>query len=138
MEQPSNTPAGRRAVGPRGARDALWLALRALLWLVALILAGGVLVALMSHLQASPDDLARWQHGASQVKRWGLVLQVGLLALAVARWDALVDWARRRDIVKAHELERVRALRWSAALVGLAYLILVPIGPTTLWRLLMG
>lgn len=138
MDQSSDTPMGRHAAGPRGARDVLRLALRALLWVVALILGGGVLVALMSHLQASPDHLARWQHGAGQVKRWGLALQVGLLVLAVARWDALVDWARRRDIVKAHELKRVRALRWSAALVGLAYLILVPIGPTTLWRLLVG
>ena len=32
--------------------------------------------------------------------------------------------------------EHVLGLRWHAALLGVAYLIMVPIGPTTLWRYL--
>ena len=112
--------------------------LRALLWAALLILGATALVALLTHLQSHQDSLAGWLEASAQVKRWGLVAQVTALTAVIVGWKPLIAWARRKDIVKAQEYERVLALRWNAALVGLAYLILVPIGPTTLWRMVFG
>lgn len=126
-------PAGQRP-RPQTAR----FLLRALLWAALLSLGGAALVALLTHLQGHQDDLAGWQAISAQIKRWGLVIQVTALAAVIAGWKPLIAWARRREIVKAQEYERVLALRWNAALVALAYLILVPIGPTTLWRAVIG
>lgn len=126
--------ASRRRPLPQTAR----FLLRALLWAALLILSGAALVALLTHLQGHQGDIASWQAASAQVKRWGLVIQVAVLVVVIAAWKPLIAWARRREIVKRHEYERVLALRWHAALVALAYLILVPIGPTTLWRMVSG
>ena len=97
---------------------------------------GGLLAALLAHLQVNQADLLRWQAVSAEIKRWGLYVQVLLLATVVYRWRAVIDWAARRQIVKPHEHQHVLGLRWHAALLGVAYLIMVPIGPTTLWRYL--
>ena len=106
---------------------------------VAALLTLAILVFLASvfarHVAESPDMLHRWMAGSAAIKRWGLFVQTALLTLLIAGWRPLVDWGRRRDIVKSDEYERILTLRWHAALIGLAYLILIPIGPLTLWRL---
>lgn len=113
-------------------------ALRLAAAVALLILLVGALALLAQNAGVSESTLASMQGFANGVKRWGLVTQAALLALLIVRWRALVDRGRRRGIVKAEEYERVLQLRWHAALLGLAYLILVPIGPMTLWRLFVG
>ena len=103
---------------------------------LAFALVGGLLAALLAHLQVNQADLLRWQAVSAEIKRWGLYVQVLLLTTVVYRWRAVIDWAARRQIVKPHEHQHVLGLRWHAALLGVAYLIMVPIGPTTLWRYL--
>ncbi len=125
-------PAPQKADSPRLIRVAAkWAAVA-----LALILLGALLVALLFQMQVGQDDLLRWQAMSAGIKRWGLFVQALLLATVIYRWRSMVDWGARRQIVKAHEYDRVLALRWHAALVFVAYLILVPIGPTTLWRYL--
>lgn len=106
----------------------------AVLFLAVLVM--GLLAAWMGQMDGTGIESA--MRLAAQIKRWGLIVQSAVLALIVLRWKALVDWARARNIVKAHEYQQVLALRLGFALFGLAYLILVPIGPTTLWRLFVG
>lgn len=116
--------------------------LRVVGYVLAALLLLAVLVFMVSvfarHVAESPDMLQRWTAKSAAIKRWGLTVQTVLLALIIVGWRPIVDWGRRRDIVKVDEYQRVLALRWHAALIGVAYLILIPIGPTTLWRIFFG
>ncbi len=105
--------------------------------LLAFVLAGGLLAALLVQMQVSQADLLRWQSVSAGIKRWGLLLQCLTLAAIGLWWRAIVDWGLRKGYVKQHELAQVMALRWTVLAFGIAYLVLVPIGPTTLWRYLM-
>ena len=127
------TPAAPAPAAPASPKKSVVRLLAVIIaGVLAFVLVGGLLV----HLQVNQADLLRWQAVSAEIKRWGLYLQVLLLATVVYRWRAVVDWAARRQIVKPHEHQRVLGLRWHAALLGVAYLIMVPIGPTTLWRYL--
>ena len=101
------------------------------------VVADGLLVALRVHRQIRQTDLLRWQSVSAGIKRWGLLLQCLTLAAIGLWWRAIVDWGLRKGYVKQHELAQVMALRWTVLAFGIAYLVLVPIGPTTLWRYLM-
>ena len=48
--------------------------------LLAFVLAGGLLAALLVQMQVSQADLLRWQSVSAGIKRWGLLLQCLTLA----------------------------------------------------------
>lgn len=103
------------------------------LWLT-LVLASMVLgvVALVN----SGLDIFRLQSVVSQLRWVGVALQVLIVALIGLRWRALVRWGQRRNLVQAHEVERAMAFRPKAMAFLCAYLVLIPIGPQMLFRLL--
>lgn len=140
---PHHQPAADSPVSPvspvspaRPARHASLarLLLRAALAVLVFILAGAVLAALLAQMQVSAGQLLVWQQRAMHLRHWGALIQAGLLALLVWRWRAVIDWAARLEVVKQHETDRLLSLRWRAAGVFALYLLLLPIGPATLWR----
>lgn len=110
----------------------------ALAAIFALIVVTAVLVAIASHSHASLSDLQRWVGAANGLQRWGLLVQCLIVAAIALRWKPLVAFGRKRGVVKAGEYEQVLALRAQVVAFLVAYLVLVPIGPTTLWRLAFG
>ena len=97
-----------------------------------------VLVAIASSQNTSTQGLATWQASVGGLKRWGLLAQCVLLALVIASWRSIVGWAYRLGIVKRHELKWALRQRRSALAWGVLYLLLVPIGPTTIWNILVS
>jgi urea transporter len=87
-------------------------------------------------LVTSGVDIFKLQSAVSRLRLFGVVLQMLIVALIGLRWRALVSWGQRRGIVQPHEFERVIALRPKATAFLCAYLVLIPIGPQTLFRLL--
>lgn len=81
-------------------------------------------------------DVLKVQSALSSVRLYGVVVQSAIVALIGLRWHALVRWGQRRGIVQAHEFDRVIALRSKAMVFLCAYLILIPIGPQMLFKLL--
>ena len=96
-----------------------------------------VLVAIASRQQSSTEDLLTWQSIVGDFTRWGLLAQSVALALIVTLWRSIVGWAYRHGIVKRHELRWALRKRNAVLCWGVLYLLLVPIGPTTLWNLLV-
>ena len=97
-----------------------------------------VLVAISSSQETSTQDLLSWQAIAGGVRRWGLLGQCLALALVFVCWRTIVGWAYRLGLVKRHELKWALRKRRTALAWGVLYLLLVPIGPTTLWNLLVS
>jgi hypothetical protein len=81
-------------------------------------------------------DIFKLQSAVSRLRLFGVLLQILIVALVGLRWRALVSWGQRRGIVQPHEFDRVIALRPKAMAFLCAYLVLIPIGPQTLFRLL--
>ncbi|MFZ2825190.1 hypothetical protein [Hydrogenophaga sp.] len=104
---------------------ALWVTLA----LASMVL--GVVVLVNSGL-----DIFKVQSVVSKLRWVGVALQVLIVALIGLRWRALVRWGQRRNMVQPHEVERAMAFRPKAMAFLCAYLVLIPIGPQTLFRLL--
>lgn len=104
---------------------ALWVTLA----LSSMVL--GVVVLVNSGL-----DIFKVQSVVSQLRWVGVALQVLIVALIGLRWRALVRWGQRRNMVQPHEVERAMAFRPKAMAFLCAYLVLIPIGSQTLFRLL--
>lgn len=116
-------------------------ALRMLAWAVTLVLSATLacvlLAALAAHMQISTDQLWHWRQVASGVRHWGTFVQCLILAAIGLGWRAIVALGFRRGIVKPQEREQLIRLRGKVLAFGVAYLLLVPIGPATLWRYLV-
>lgn len=114
-------------------------ALRTVTWFAAavvlLILGGAFFGGAISYFQENPDDLQRVGNASAAVQRWGFLVQCLALAAICAAWKRIVDLGLRTGIVKAHEYERVLAYRWRVFVFGVAYLLLVVLGPARLWNL---
>jgi Cu/Ag efflux pump CusA len=95
-----------------------------------------VMVLGVAALATSGLDIFKVQSAVSRMRMFGVVLQVVIVALIGLRWHALVNWGQRRNIVQPHEVRRAIALRPKAMAFLCAYLVLIPIGPQTLFRLL--
>lgn len=138
----TDTPAhGETApVGPPGRSGKRLLRFLAITVLVVMgfILTAGLLAAMVAHFEVSQADLRRWQVVSGGIQRWGLLFQCLVLVAVGLWWRAIVAFGHRKGIVKTHEFDQVIGLRWTVLAFGIAYLVLVPIGPTTLWRFLMG
>lgn len=81
-------------------------------------------------------DVFKVQSAVSKLRLYGAAVQILIVALIGLRWDALVRWGRRCGFVLDKEFDRVVALRAKAMAFLCAYLILIPIGPQTLFKLL--
>ena len=112
------------------------LVLRLALLVLICVLVAALLASLAARSQVSQQTLQDWLQLAASIKRWGLFAQCLALAAIGIWWQRIVAWSHARNIVKAHELARVLRLRPAVLALGVAYLLLVPIGPTTLWRYL--
>lgn len=121
------------ATAPGRGRVRRWLGwgLLALIVLTLGLLLMGVL------LQQSVSDVAALASTVHTLKRFGVAAQVGLVVWIAIDWRRIVNAGVRRRIVAAHELEKALALRWTVVAFLAAYLLLVPIGPVTLFRFLV-
>lgn len=128
-------PAQVSPPGRTGKRLLRFLAITALV-VMGFILTAGLLAAMVAHFEVSQADLRRWQVVSGGIQRWGLLFQCLVLVAVGLWWRAIVAFGHRKGIVKTHEFEQVIGLRWTVLAFGIAYLVLVPIGPTTLWRFL--
>ena len=104
---------------------ALWVTLA----MASMVL--GVVVLVNSGL-----DIFKVQSVVSKLRWVGVALQVLIVALIGLRWRALVRWGQRRNMVQLPEVERAMAFRPKAMAFLCAYLVLIPIGPQTLFRFL--
>jgi hypothetical protein len=104
---------------------ALWVTLA----MASMVL--GVVVLVNSGL-----DIFKVQSVVSKLRWVGVALQVLIVALIGLRWRALVRWGQQRNMVQPHEVERAMAFRPKAMAFLCAYLVLIPIGPQTLFRFL--
>ncbi|MDO9480160.1 MAG: hypothetical protein Q8S96_12545 [Hydrogenophaga sp.] len=121
---------GTTSPKPKGRwRGLLTTALWGTLALASMVL--GVVALVNSGL-----DIFKVQSVVSQLRWVGVALQVLFVALIGMRWRALVRWGQRRNMVQPHEVERAMAFRPKAMVFLCAYLVLIPIGPQTLFRLL--
>lgn len=107
-------------------------------WLVILLVFLSFCWGLGAIVVRSNMNVSAISQFVHSLRLWGIAVQSLLVALIMVRWNAIVAWARRRGIVKPHEHDQVLALRRRVFLFLLAYLVLIPIGPTTLFRLLAG
>ena len=115
---------------PRRRPVRRWLLLIA----VALVLIA-MSVGLMSVLMELPQaDLVALVSGVQTFRFYGVMVQIGVALWVVIDWRRIVDAGRRRGIVIEREYDQVLALRWTVAAFLAAYLLLVPIGPTTLYQ----
>ena len=103
--------------------------------LVAMLTLGVMFLFVIVFAQ-SGIDLFKVQSVTSQLRPWGVGIQVLIVALVGLRWHALVRFGQRHHIVLKHEFERVIALRPKVMAWLCVYLVLIPIGPLTLWRAL--
>ena len=124
----------------RPSRRRVWRWMRRVGIVLGLVLAGVLVLifmgALVSRQDISLGELQAINLGAMRIRHWGLVIQCLLLAAVVVFWRPLVRFAHKQGVVKHHELARVLSLRWHTAAWGLLYLVLIPIGPVTLWQVL--
>jgi len=133
-DEPSLAPLPDAAttVATRSRRSWHRVLMTGMLGVVALVLMVLGVVALVT----GGVDIFKLQSAVSRLRLFGVVLQMLIVALVGLRWRALVSWGQRRGIVQPHEFERVIALRPKAMAFLCAYLVLIPIGPQTLFRLL--
>lgn len=114
---------------------------RLLGWLgaaVVLLLSVGVMLLFgATHFQNHPEVIVHWQNLAGGVKWWGILVQTLLLGLLIAGWQRFVDWLIGRQWLPQAERTEALAFRWRVLAFGTAYLLLVVIGPSTLWRALV-
>jgi hypothetical protein len=103
---------------------------------LVVILTLAVMVLGVVALATSGLDIFKVQTAVSRMRLFGVVLQVVIVALIGLRWHALVGWGQRRNIVQPHEVKRAIALRPKVTAFLCAYLLLIPIGPQTLFKLL--
>lgn len=128
----SPLPDAATTVATRSRRSWYRALMTGLVGVVTLALMVLVVVALVT----SGVDIFKLQSAVSRLRLFGAVQQMLIVALIGLRWRALVGWGQRRGIVQPHEFERVIALRPKAMAFLCAYLVLIPIGPQTLFRLL--
>jgi len=103
-------------------------------WLVMAALLLLVMGAVLSQLLEIPlDDVLAIQSAVHTFKWIGVVLQGVIIAVIGWQWPAIVRWGRARGWVREHEVRQVLGLRTKVLLFLVAYLVLVPIGPTTIW-----
>ena len=124
-----NVPAVCVAV-PRRLGRAIVLTLLAV---VLLALLGALFVIGAQHIERTPQVLRTWVPVAAGIKRWGGVIQTLLLLAIVLGWPRIVDWFLRKDWISATDVGRALNLRWRVLAFGAAYLLLVVIGPGTIW-----
>lgn len=126
--EPSPSPCPASA--PRTRRLRRWLGYSA--FVLALLVASLMLLyVLLQQPESEVLDIAARVHS---FKTFGVLIQICMVAAVVMAWRQIVDLGLRRGIVVEREYEKVLALRWKVFAFLTAYLVLVPIGPDTIYR----
>ena len=126
----SSAATGTTLQKPKGRwRRLLMTALWVTIAMASMVL--GVVVLVNSGL-----DIFKVQSVVFKLRWVGVALQVLIVVLIGLRWHALVRWGQRHNMVQLHEVERAMAFRPKAMAFLCAYLVLIPIGPQTLFRFL--
>ncbi len=126
------SPASARMFYPKTKRGWRGWLVGALAVLGTIAFMGLGVVALVK----SGVDVFKVQTALSSFRLYGIAIQCAVVALVGLRWHALVRWGQRCGIVQNHEFHRVIELRAKAMAFLCAYLLLVPIGPQMLFKLL--
>ena len=87
-------------------------------------------------LDMPKEDVAELAVNVRTFKEFGVLVQVGLVVWIAVAWRHIVDAGVWRRIVARHEYEKVLGMRWTVFAFLVGYLLLVPIGPTTMYRFL--
>lgn len=138
--QPDSSGQGEQSATQRADRLGRWLrwGLWTLAGLVALVLAGTALVGITGQPQRSGQALMYPFALAVAVRHVGTVVQCLIVVWMFLYWRNLVGWGLKAGYVKRHEIKQVLRLRTKALAWAVTYLLLVPIGPATLWNALVG
>ena len=124
---------GNPAPMPRRGRARRWIG-----WgLLALVVLAVGLLLMSALLRRSPAEVAMLASTVRSLKLLGVLVQVALVVWIAVAWRWIVGVGLRRGVVARHEVERVLALRWTVFAFLVAYLLLVPIGSTTIHRFLV-
>jgi hypothetical protein len=119
--------------GGAGFRWAWW-GMKWLATLAVLVAITGVVAWLCFK---SNVDVGRLQSKIAYAKAWMVACQVAVVISIGLFWPQIVAWGSRKSIVKDFEYDQVLALRLKVQGFLWAYLLLVPIGPANLYRLLV-
>lgn len=118
---------------PPRARWRRWLRrLAPALSLLAIVLLISTAVAILASLGI---DLQRQLSALEAFRPWGAAIQGVLIVLIGLRWQQVVDWGLRRQIVQQWEYEEVLGARTKVLLMLLAYWLMIPVGPNALLRI---
>lgn len=109
---------------------------RVLIAAISVLATLAVMVMGVIALASSGVDVFKVESAVSRLRIYGVAIQVVIVMLIGFRWRALVRWGQRRNIVQPHEFDRLIAFRPKAMAFLCAYLMLIPIGPQTLFKLL--
>ena len=103
-------------------------------WAVVMALLLGLCMVAAWFALRSNLHLSQLAQMVRSIKPWGVLVQGLLVVSVIAWWPSIVRWGHGRGYIREHELEPVLAKRTQVGLVLLAYLLLVPIGPSSLWH----
>ena len=126
------SPATTRNFAPKTKRGWRGLLVAAAVIVLTFVVMGLGVMALIK----SGVDVFKVQTALSSLRLYGIAIQCAVVALVGLFWKALVRWGQRRGIVQSREFHRVIELRAKAVAFLCAYLLLIPIGPQMLFKLL--
>lgn len=118
------------ATPPRRGRLRRWMLWSALALALLLLYA----LLMLALLQQPVSALADIESKARTLKLVGVAFQACAVAWIGLRWRRIVAWSRLHGIVQRREHRQVLALRPKVVGLLIAYLVLVPIGPGTIYR----
>lgn len=108
-------------------------------WIVKWMLMLGVVAASTALLAwicfKAGVDVNELQAKVMRTKPWLIACQVLTVVAIGLFWPQIVAWGQRKGIVKDFERDQVLALRPKVQAFLWAYLLLVPIGPASIYRL---
>lgn len=128
-----STPDAVHASPPK--RRLWWRRLQAAALLLSFVL---IMAMIVTVLVAMGVDM-QTQHDALRAFRpWGAAIQGVLIFLIGLRWQQVVDWLHRRQIVQDWEYEKVLASKLKFMLFLVVYWLLIPVGPQMLHHIFFG
>lgn len=101
-------------------------------WTILFLACIGITLLLSYWMAQSGLKVEQLQRKVSVLKIWGITIQASIVIAIGLFWRQLINWAHQHSLVMTHEYPYLLGLRNKAMAFLLAYLILIPIGPSTL------